>query len=89
MSFADTRPEPDFQAVEANTLKERFNEKGNHVSNLSTVIHRIERELQSRGSNIGYRSMWQRLAIVHDLVVAKETVRHALRILHPEGVDAS
>ena len=23
----------------------------------------------------------------HDLVVAKETVRHALRILDPEGVD--
>jgi len=31
--------------------------------------------------------MWQRLVVDHDLVVAKETVRHALRILDPEGVD--
>ena len=31
--------------------------------------------------------MWQRLTVDHDLVVAKETVRHALRILDPEGVD--
>ena len=31
--------------------------------------------------------MWQRLVVDHDLVVAKETVRHALRILVPEGVD--
>ena len=60
-----------------------------HVSNLSTVIHRkAERELQSSGLNIGYRSMLQKLLIDHDLVVAKETVRHALRILDPEGVDA-
>ena len=31
-----------------------------HVSKLSTVINRKERELQSSGRNIGYRSMWQR-----------------------------
>ncbi|KAK2550388.1 hypothetical protein P5673_028901 [Acropora cervicornis] len=31
--------------------------------------------------------MWQRLVVNHDLVVAKESVRHALRILDPEGVD--
>ena len=58
-----------------------------HVSNLSTVVNRIERELQCSGRNIGYRSMWQRLVVDHDLVVAKETLRHALRILDPEGVD--
>ena len=46
-----------------------------------------ERELQSTGRNIGYRSMWQRLVVDHDLVVAKETVRHTLRILDPEGVE--
>ena len=31
--------------------------------------------------------MWQRLVVDHSLVVAKETIRHALRILDPEGVD--
>ena len=60
-----------------------------HVSKLSTVINRIERELQSSGHNISYQSMWQRLVVDHDLVVAKETVRHALRSLDPEGVDDS
>ncbi|XP_022804747.1 uncharacterized protein LOC111341967 [Stylophora pistillata] len=31
--------------------------------------------------------MWQRLVVEHGLVVGKETVRHAMRILDPEGVD--
>ena len=57
------------------------------ASDLSTVINHIERELQFSGRNVGYRSMWQRLVVDHGLVVAKETVRHALRILDPEGVD--
>ena len=30
--------------------------------------------------------MWQRLVVDHDLVVTKETVRHTLRFLDPEGV---
>ena len=51
----------------------------------STKSHR-ERELQSTGCNIGYRSMWRRLVVDHDLVVAKETVRHTQRILDLVGV---
>ncbi|KAK2553913.1 hypothetical protein P5673_024610 [Acropora cervicornis] len=46
-----------------------------HVSNLSTVVNRIERELQCSGRNIGYRSMWQRLVVDHDLVVAKKNCK--------------
>ena len=46
-----------------------------------------EQELQCSGRNIGYRSMWQRLVVDHDLVVTKETARHPLRFLDPEGVD--
>ena len=35
MSSADTRPEPGFQAVEANTLKERFNNYTSHRARAS------------------------------------------------------
>ena len=57
-----------------------------NVFNLSTVVNRIERELQCSGRNIRYRSMWQRLVVDHDLVDTKNTVRHTLRFLDPEGV---
>lgn len=30
--------------------------------------------------------MWQRLVVDHDMVVAKETIRHTQRILDLEGV---
>ncbi|KAK2568066.1 hypothetical protein P5673_007992 [Acropora cervicornis] len=60
-----------------------------HVSNLSTVVNRIERELQCSGRNIGYRSMWQRLVVDHDLVVAKETIKvmfnEVIPVLHLES----
>ena len=57
-------------------LAQRGLTRRKHVSNLLTVINRLERELQSTGRNIGYKSMWQRLVVDHDLVAAKETVRH-------------
>ena len=31
--------------------------------------------------------MWQRLQQDHNLVIGKETVRHVLRIVDPEGVE--
>jgi hypothetical protein len=44
--------------------------------------------IEGRGSSIGYRSMHQRLRKCHNLVVSRETVRHALKILDPAGVEA-
>ena len=50
------------------------------------VISAIEQELEGGGSCIGYRAMWQRLRNDRGMVVSRETVRHALRIIDPEGV---
>ena len=47
----------------------------------------IEHELKGSGSEVGYRSMWQRYVTDHGLAVCKDTVRYALRILDPDGVD--
>ena len=54
---------------------------------MRTVLTAIEQELRGSGSDVGYRSVWQRLVTDHGLVVCKETVRHALRIFDPDGVD--
>ena len=56
-------------------------------SDLIAVLTAIEQELQGSGSNVGYRSMWQRLVTDYGLTVCKDTVRYALRILDPDGVD--
>ena len=56
-----------------------------HPSDLEDVIQVIERELQGRGSCIGYRAMWQRLRTDHKLVVSQNTVRQALKLLDPNG----
>lgn len=53
---------------------------------LGLVIRTIEQELQGSGRSIGYRAMWQRLRNDHRMVVSRETVRHAMRILDPDGV---
>ena len=47
----------------------------------------IEYELKGSGSEVVYRSMWQRLVTDHGLAVCKDIVRYALRILDPDGVD--
>ena len=57
-------------------------------SDLDTVLRAIEEELQGSGSTIGYRAMWQKLKTEGNLVVSKETVRHALKILDPSGVSS-
>ena len=51
--------------------------------------HAIEEELNCSGSIVGYRSMWQKQVVNHELSVSKEFVRNALRILDPEGVEKS
>lgn len=45
-------------------------------------------ELRGSGSTIGYRQITQRLSRIYVLCVDKDTVRN-LRILDPEGVEAS
>ena len=59
--------------------------RGNHAD-LGLVIRAIDQEIRGSGSCIGYRAMWQRLRNDHGLVVSRETVRHALRIIDPDGV---
>lgn len=56
-------------------------------SDLETVLSVMEEELKGSGSVIGYRRMWQKLITEHHLVVSKETVRHALRVLDPIAVN--
>ena len=57
-----------------------------HHTDLGLVISAIEQELEGSGSCIGYRAMWQRLRNGLGMLVSRETVRHALRIIDPEGV---
>ena len=64
-----------------------FKKKETYVQSFNSCKSHRARELQCSGRNIGYRSMWQGLVVDHDLVVAKETVRHALGILDSDGVD--
>lgn len=63
-------------------LRRRLN-----TADLGTVLSAIEEELKGSGSVIGYRRMWQKLITERHLVVSKETVRHALRLLNPAAVD--
>lgn len=58
----------------------------NH-SDIEEVIAAVERELDGSGSLIGYRQMHQRLRIDYGLVVSRETVQHALKLLDPDGVE--
>ena len=58
----------------------------NH-SDIEEVIAAVERELDGSGSLIGYRQMHQRLRVDYGLVVSRETVRHALKLLDPDGVE--
>lgn len=57
-------------------------------SPLTDVIGAIEQELEGNGRGIGYRSMWQRLREDHKLVVPRETVRLALKVIDPAGVES-
>ena len=56
-------------------------------SDLTAVLTAVKQELQGSGSNVGYRSMWQRLVTDYGLPVCKDTVRYALRILDTDVVN--
>ena len=79
------------QTISVRQLKRILASKGlrrrSNFSNLGTVLSAIEQELKGSGSEVGYRAIWQRLVVEHGLVVAKETVRHALRVFDPDGVE--
>ena len=45
-------------------------------------------ELNGSGNIIGYREMHQRLCDWHRLIISRKTVRQALKILDPAGVEA-
>jgi hypothetical protein len=68
-------------------LAQRGLSRRKNATATTTILNHIERELRYSGRDVGYRSIWQRLVVEHGLVVSKETVRHALRVLDPEGVD--
>eukprot|EP00794_Sanderia_malayensis_P015232 gene15232-biopygen12685 len=56
-------------------------------SSLNQIFTAIREELLRSGANIGYRAMWQRLRCERALVVSREVVRLALRIIDPDGVE--
>lgn len=57
------------------------------TSSLQEVLTAIQLEIEGSGSCIGYRAMWQRLLVDHRLRISKETVREAMRIIDPDGVE--
>ena len=52
-------------------LTHRSLKRWQNVSDLRTVIVAIDQEQRGSGSDIGYRSVWQRLVTDHGLVVLK------------------
>ena len=58
-----------------------------HHSSAEEVLNTISTELSGSGSSLGYRLMHQRLRVDHGIVVDKESVRHILKALDPEGVE--
>ena len=56
-------------------------------SSLDEVIETIEEELSDSGASIGYKQMHQRLVNDHRLTIDRETVRCALKVIDPEGVN--
>ena len=68
-------------------LARRGLRRRNNTSDVDTVLKAVETELNGSGRIVGYRGMWQRLQQDHNLVIGKETVRHVLRIVDPEGVE--
>ena len=58
-------------------------------SSTDEVVEAIERELNSSGNSIGDRAMHQRLQTDYGLVIRRDAVRRILRVLDPEGVEAT
>ncbi|KAJ7380132.1 hypothetical protein OS493_010843 [Desmophyllum pertusum] len=57
-----------------------------HKCSAREVISAVSSELKGSASCIGYRQMHQRLRNDHHLVVDRETVRLALKVMDPDGV---
>ena len=74
------------RGIRIRILQSRGLRRRGHHTDLGLVISAIEQELEGSGSCIGYRAMWQLLRNDRGMVVSRETVRHALRIIDPEGV---
>lgn len=54
-------------------------------SSVRDVVSAVSNELEGSASCIGYRLMLQRLRIDHHLIVDRETVRLALKVIDPDG----
>lgn len=59
-----------------------------NYTDLNDVLGAIQDELNGSGRLLGYRAVWQKLKTERNMAVNKETVRHAMRLLDPEGVEA-
>jgi hypothetical protein len=57
-----------------------------HYTDVEEVSDFIRKQLQSSGQLHGYRWMWLK-CLQHGFVVQKETIRHLLKLLDPNGVE--
>ena len=76
-----------FRQLKRVLVKKGLSRRTNAID-LQTVVGHIQQGLQFSASEVGYRTMWQKLVVEYGLSVPKEIVRHALRVLDPEGVDS-
>ena len=69
-------------------LKNRGCTRRGQSADMSIIVRAVEEELRGSGSIIDCRSMHQRLATDHQLIVNRNVVSQVLKILDPEGVQA-
>lgn len=55
-------------------------------SNLKVIIEAVVSEVCGDGYNLGYRALYKKLKVVHELKVKRETVYKVLSLVDPEGV---
>ncbi|XP_016842846.1 uncharacterized protein LOC107981423 [Nasonia vitripennis] len=60
--------------------------KGIIGSDLEEVCSAIISELDSSGSDLGYKTLWRRLKLFYNLVVKRDTILDILRIVDPDGL---
>ena len=59
-----------------------------HEAPMEAIVTAIIKEMNEYvGSRVGYRDMTRRLRLRHNLVVTRDTVMHALRVIDPQGVE--
>lgn len=56
-------------------------------SNVNDIINAITFELRGSGQNLGYRAMWRRLRIRHEISATQRVVRELLSAMDPDGVE--